>query len=345
MLVNKQQPKVGLAFSGASSRSVFYIGFLEVLQENNYPIDYIAALSGATIVAASFASGTMNQLKEFSMELNKEVMFNFLKRSQGKGGLYNLERFEELVRLFSKDNNFEDVKPKLGFVATDIVTGEEVVLQVGDIAKAICASCALPFVFEPQVWGNKVLVDGGIVSIVPGNVAREAGMDIVIGVDLRSTRYVFSKWQIFSRKVLNQLRSILWPKQAESWWNHFSDKIKYSEFWQNYLYLGPYHEPEFEDPKIWSVITKSLDIAIASQEKHNQNENYNCDLLITKELKVPFLKRMLFVRFMHFDDMEEYYKAGRKAAIENLPRMWQLLKNHQNKLQVKDEQLNKLLVN
>jgi len=67
MKANKQQPKVGLALSGASSRSVFYIGFLEVLKENDYPIDYIAALSGATIVAASFASGTMNKVKDFSM--------------------------------------------------------------------------------------------------------------------------------------------------------------------------------------------------------------------------------------------------------------------------------------
>ena len=345
MKASKQQPKVGLALSGASSRSVFYIGFLEVLKEHDYPIDYIAALSGATIVAASFASGTMDKLKDFSMELNKEVMFNFLERSQGKSGLYNLGRFEELVRLFSKDNNFEDVEPKLGFVTTDIVAGEEVVLQVGDIAKAICASCALPFVFEPQIWGNKILVDGGIVNVVPGNVVRDAGMDIIIGIDLRSTRHVFSKWQILSRKAVNRLRSIFWPKQAENWWNHFSDKIKYSEFWQNYLYLGSYHEPELEDPKIWSVITKSLDIAIASQEKQNKDDNYNCDILITKELKVPFLKRILFVRFLHFDDMEDYYKAGREAAIENLPRMWQLLKNKQNEIQARNEQLNKLFVN
>ena len=338
MTPTKPIPKVGLALSGASSRSIFYIGFLEVLKEHDFPIDYIAALSGATIVAASFATGTMPKFKQLALKLNKEVIFSLIERSQGKGGLYHLRKFEELVRLYTKNYNFEDVSPRLGFVATDLNAGKEVVLQVGDLAKAICASCALPVVFEPQAWGNKLLVDGGIINVVPGKVARDAGMDLVIGIDLRATRHVFSPWQIFIRRAMNQLRAIFWPKQAKEFWDKFTDKIKYSEFWQNYFLLGQYQEPELEDPRLWSVINRSLDLAIEAQESELDN-NFDCDLLIEKEMKVPFMKRALFVRFLHIDNMADYYQAGRDTAEEYLPKMWQLLKDKQIEQASKEEQL------
>lgn len=325
----KQQPKVGLALSGASSRSVFYIGFLEVLKEHDFPIDYIAALSGATLVAASFATGTMSNLKDFTLRLNKEVILNFIERTHGKGGLFHLRKFEELVRLYTKNYNFEDVTPKLGFVTTDLTAGEEVVLQVGDMARAICASCALPVVFEPQAWGNKFLVDGGIINVVPGKVARDAGVDVVIGIDLRATRHVFSPWQIFLRRLSNQIRAIFWPKQAEEFWHKFTDRIKYSEFWQNYFYLGQVHEPKLEDPRLWNVIGKSLDLAISAQQHSREKHNFDCDILITKDLQVPFWKRALFVRFLHIDNMTDYYQAGRDTAEEYLPQLWQLLKEKQ----------------
>jgi predicted acylesterase/phospholipase RssA len=338
MTPTNQTPKVGLALSGASSRSIFYIGFLEVLQENGFPIDYIAALSGATIVAASYAVGTMSKFKQLALKLNKEVIFSLIERSQGKGGLYHLRKFEELVRLYTKNYNFEDVSPRLGFVATDLTAGKEVVLQVGDLAKAICASCALPVVFEPQAWGNKILVDGGIINVVPGKVAREAGMDLVIGIDLRATRHVFSPWQIFVRRTSNRLRAIFWPKQAEELWTKFTDKIKYSEFWQNYFLLGQYQEPKLDDPRLWDVINRSLDLAIEAQQNETDS-NFGCDLIIEKEMKVPFLKRALFVRFLHIDNMQDYYQAGRDTAEEYLPKMWQMLKDKQIEQAHKEEQL------
>lgn len=318
--------KVGLAFSGASTRSIFYIGFLEVLKENDYPIDYIAALSGATVVAASFASGTLPKLKELAFRLNKEVIFSLIQRSRGKGGLYHLDRVEELLRTFTRNYNFEDVTPRLGFVATDIIAGEEVVLQVGDLAQAICASCSLPVVFKPRAWGNKVLVDGGIINIVPGNVARQANMDLVIGIDLRATRHIFSSWQIYARRGVNKLKTIIWPDKIEQLWGRFLDNFRLSDFWQNNFYLGQSGH-KLKDPNLFTVIGRSLDIAIQAQQNEKPEKNFDCDLIISPELKVPLWKRMLFIRFTHIDNTKDYYHAGRKAAEEYLPKMWQLLKD------------------
>lgn len=318
--------KVGLALSGASTRSIFYIGFLEVLKENGYPIDYIAALSGATVVAASFSSGTLPKLKEMALHLNKEVIFSLIQRSRAKGGLYHLDKVEELLRTFTKNYNFEDVYPRLGFVATDIIAGEEVVLQVGDLAQAICASCSLPVVFEPRSWGNKVLVDGGIINIVPGNVARQANMDLVIGIDLRATRHIFSPWQIFARKIVNKIKTLIWPDKVEEVWDWVLDKFKLSDFWQNNFYLGQSGH-KIKDPSLFKVIGRSLDIAIEAQQNEKPEKNFDCDLLISPQLTLPFWKKNVFLRFTHVDNTRDYYLSGRATAEEYLPKMWQLLKN------------------
>lgn len=337
----KNTIQVGFAFSGASTRSIFYIGFLEALKENGYPIDYIASMSGATIVAASFASGTMDKLKDMAFTINKEVVLGFLERSRSKGGLYHLGKVEELLRTFTKNYNFEDVSPRLGFVATDIVAGEEVVLQVGDLAKAICASCTLPVVFEPQPWGNKVLVDGGIINIVPGNVARQAGVDLVIGVDLRATRHVFSPWQIFLRKFVNQVKKVLWPQFAKNFKDRVINRLRLSEFWEDNFYLGQSGH-KLNDHNLLSVIGRSLDIAIEAQQRDKQNDNFDCDLLIAPELALPFWKRALFLRFTHFDNTKDYYLAGRKAAEEYLPKMWQLLKDKEEQQNLHNKRLETL---
>ncbi|QQS23376.1 patatin-like phospholipase family protein [bacterium] len=333
--------RVGFAFSGASTRSIFYIGFLEALKENGYPIDYIASMSGATIVAASFASGTMDKLKEMAFSINKEVVLGFLERSRSKGGLYHLRKVEELLRTFTKNYNFEDVSPRLGFVATDIVAGEEVVLQVGDLAKAICASCTLPVVFEPQPWGNKVLVDGGIINIVPGNVARQAGMDLIIGVDLRATRHVFSPWQIFLRKAINRVKKVLWPQFAKNFKERIMNQLRLSEFWEDNFYLGQTGH-KLTDPNLLTVIGRSLDIAIEAQQRDKHSENFECDMLIVPELELPFWKRNLFLRFTHVDNTKDYYLAGRKAAEEYLPKMWQLLKDKEEQEKARAKQLETL---
>lgn len=324
--LNHKNVKIGFAFSGASSRSVFYMGFLEVLAENNFPIDYIAALSGATIVAASFACGTMHHLKQQVLNIDKEFVFSLFQRSKGKGGLYNLDKLEQILRIYTHNRNFEDLDTKLAFIATDINAGEEVVLQVGDIAKAICASCTLPGVFEPQVWGNKILVDGGIVNIVPGNVARDAGMDVVIGVDLRATRHVFSPWEIYARKFVNSLRSFFLPKQVRTLFRNLSERLQNYEFWQNMFEHKEMRE-QLHNPHIFTVIGKSLDLAIEAQKRDEDVENFNCDLVITKDLKLPFWKRNVFLRFTNVDNTHYFYEEGREAAEEYLPQLWQLLKD------------------
>lgn len=338
--MSNNKPTVGFAFSGASSRSVFYIGFLEVLQENGFPIDYIAAMSGGAVVAASYACGTLPALKEMALGMDKELVFNLIERSQARGGLYHLNKVESLLRVYTKNQNFENVHPRLGFVTTDISASDdessEVVLQVGDIAKAVCASCTLPGVFEPFEWGNKQLLDGGIINIVPGNVARDANMDIVIGVDMRATRHIFSSWQIMLKKILDVVKGIIWPSQLNKLWRKFEGILDYEES----LNL----QDKTLNPGIFGVLNKAIGLAIKAQKEQEGNSNYNCDIIISPDVAPPsFWKRYLYLHFTDFSSTQQYYKAGRRVAQQKLPELWQLLADKENELSNREEKVKTLL--
>lgn len=322
-------PKIGLAFSGASSRSIFYIGFLEVLKERGFDFDYIAAMSGASIVAASYACNTSHELKRLAFSLDKEVLYNFIERSEGKRGIYHMNKIEEMLRTYTRNMTFEETRPALGFVATDLDSGAEVVLQVGDIAKAICASCTLPGIFEPVIWGNKHLVDGGLVNIVPGNVAREAGCDIVIGIDMRATRHVFSSWQIWLKKFANVIKRILWPRRVDAMWQRVSDLLENTFFMDAYPHVTPVTD-QSRFPNMFSVLGRTLDIAIEAQKKQ-KDHSFGCDLLIVPETPTPpNWKKYLFLHFTDFSNNEELYQSGREAAEKYLPKMKQLLSEWQS---------------
>lgn len=332
---NIKRPTIGFAFSGASSRSVFYIGFLEVLSENGFPVDYLSAMSGGAVVAASYACGTLPELKKLAFSMDKELIFNVIERSRGRGGLYQLNKVESLLRVYTKNQKFEEVKPRLGFVATDLTTEEEVVLQVGDIARAVTASCTLPGIFQPLEWGNKQLVDGGLINIVPGNVARDANVDIVIGIDMRATRHIFSAWQINLKKVLNKFKQLLWPSHIDFLWQRLASFLDYPDIYDDY--------PAQSNPNLFGVLGKSMDIAINAQRKHH-DDNFDCDLLIVPESSgMPFWKRYLFLHFTDFSNTEEYYQSGRETARQHLPQLWQMLSEKETEQSRRDKQVQHLL--
>lgn len=337
------KPTVGFAFSGASSRSVFYIGFLEVLEENGFPVDYIAAMSGGAVVAASFACGTLPALKEMALAMDKELVFNLIEKSQGRGGLYHLNKVEAFLRIYTKNLKFEDVKPQLGFVTTDVSAGEEVVLQMGDIARAVCASCTLPGVFEPLEWGNKQLLDGGIINIVPGNVARQANMDIIIGVDMRATRHIFSTWQIILKKTLDYIKQILWPSPVDKLWRKFMGVLNYEESLGTYQSVDRLHDKS-QYPGLFAVLDKAIGLAIKAQREQIDNTDFGCDLVISPDVPSPsFWKRYLYLHFTDFSSTHEYYKAGRRIAKQRLPEFWQLVSDKERELAKREAKVKDLL--
>ncbi len=314
-------PKIGLALSGASSRSGFYIGFLEVLSENNIPIDYIAACSGATIIAGSYACGTLPELKEFLFRLNRDVVFSLLNRNGTKGGIYNLDKVEEQIQKFTKNKNFEEVRPLMGFVAVDIDKGEQVVLSMGDIAHAARVSCTVPGVFEPVQWGSRTLVDGGLLSIVPCDVVKQAGMDIVIGINIRAVEHIFLPYQVRIHRIIKLLKKMFFVSYAERLWNTMAKTFEQMDIFDFFADVNINDSDLSSRQGLFSVLGKSLDLAIMAQ---NRKEKYDvlkeCDLLIRHEMQRGR-------KSYNVGQMQQHYEEGRKIALEKIPEIKQLITN------------------
>ncbi len=292
-LPGSSRPTVGLALSGSGNRITFYIGFLEVLAEQGIPIDYIAASSGGSLVAAAFACGKLRELKDTFSSIDEKFLRGLIVPSQNKGGLYSLDLLEEELRKYTGNMAFEEVRPLLGFLAVDIENGELVLLSMGDIAKAARISCTLPGIFEPAKWGGRTLVDGGLLNQVPLHILHEAGMDIKIGINMRGTKFIFTETQLNLHRIIRVLRKLFFIEQIESWMNGLRNE----------------DEVDLEEkPGIFTVLGKSLDLAIKASKQEERQQDWSCDLMITPD--IPLLHRSKIFQF------EPYYSAGREVAAE-----------------------------
>ena len=115
--------------------------------------------------------------------------------------------FNDLCVGYQEEMDFNDLPIPFACVATDMITGKEVVLRSGSVPTAMRASMAIPGVFSPVTIGDKVLVDGGLVNNFPADVLREMGADIIIGIEVTSTKEVTvndlkSLPQVFARLLV-----------------------------------------------------------------------------------------------------------------------------------------------
>ena len=180
--VLRQPHRVGLVLGGGGARGTAHIGVLKVLVENNIPIDIIAGTSSGAIFGSLLAGG----MSPASME-HEALTTDWLKLIRFKlsltGPVYG-EGIEKLITGNIKYRNIEELNIPMAVVATDLETGEKVVIKKGNIARAVHASSAIPGVFSPVEFEGRLLVDGLVCDNVPVMVAREMGADFVIAVDV-----------------------------------------------------------------------------------------------------------------------------------------------------------------
>jgi NTE family protein len=213
---NAGRPRVGLVLSGGGAKGGAHVGVLKVLEELNVPIDCIAGTSMGALVGAGYASGIpANELQTFVTTIDWKSVVGGLgqrdlqpiedKRSgitysnqlelglrDGKvimpPGLVKTAGIEDLLRSYVANarmqSSFDRLPIPYRAVATDMVTGEMVVINKGDLATAMRASMSIPGAFAPVVTDEHILSDGGLVRNIPVDVARELCGEVVIVVDL-----------------------------------------------------------------------------------------------------------------------------------------------------------------
>src|SRR5678815_415352 len=183
--------KIGLALSGGAARGIAHVGVLRALLEQGIPIDCIAGTSAGSIVAGAFASGMpIDEIAEFGRKLRWRDIGRV---TMSRLGIQSNERLEQFLRARLPVTKFEELAIPFAAVATDLITGEAVVLKgEGDVPFAIRASCAIPGWYVPVLDNEgRQLVDGGLVAVVPSSVTRSLGADLVIAVDVNAEGATF----------------------------------------------------------------------------------------------------------------------------------------------------------
>lgn len=177
--------KIGLALSGGAARGMAHVGVLKVLLAHQIPIEAVAGTSAGAIVGASFAAGmTINQIIEMT---GKVRWTHFGSIAFSRWGIFSTEPMRRYLQKQLPVKDFSEMPIPFACVATDLESGDAVVMKErGDLATAVCASCAIPGIYVPIRANGRHLVDGGIVELVPTDAVRSLGADFVIAVDVNS---------------------------------------------------------------------------------------------------------------------------------------------------------------
>jgi NTE family protein len=179
-----RKKKIGLVLGGGAVRGIAHIGVLQALHDNNIPIHSIAGTSAGSIVGGLFAAGL--QPNKIAALLKSLSWSDFAKIQLPKQGLASSEPIENLIINNVGDLTFSDLKIPLTVMATDILSGESVLLNepTMKIGKAIRASASFPGVFSPTKLNDRHLCDGGASANLPINVARKMGANFIIACDV-----------------------------------------------------------------------------------------------------------------------------------------------------------------
>jgi NTE family protein len=212
------RPSIALVLAGGGAKGAAHIGVLRVLDELRVPVDCVVGTSMGALVGATYATGMRpaeierqvlaidweqtvggqgrrdrmpikRKLATLTYTLPLEVGIS-RKGISMPGGLIVTQGIEQVIRTlvapFRYTEDFDDLPIPFRAVATDMVAGEAVVLERGDISEAMRASMALPGVFSPVTLDDKVLSDGGMMRNLPVDIGRELCGEVVIAVWMSS---------------------------------------------------------------------------------------------------------------------------------------------------------------
>ncbi|HEY1898680.1 MAG TPA: patatin-like phospholipase family protein [Steroidobacteraceae bacterium] len=240
-----RRPRIGLVLSGGGARGAAHIGVLQVLEQLHVPVDAIAGTSMGAVVGGLYASGlSAREIASVANSLNWQDAFydrpprselTFRRKEEEESflvdfpvgvrdwsfqlpkGLIKGQSLEMLLRRLTlpvaTTKSFDDLPTRFRAVATDLATGQPVVMDGGDLASAMRASLSAPGLFVPVERDGRELVDGGIADNLPIDVARAMNVDVLIVVDVGAQLYTRDRLGS-ATTISNQMLSILIRREA-----------------------------------------------------------------------------------------------------------------------------------
>lgn len=208
------KPVLGLALGGGGARGFAHIGLLQVLSEAGIRPDIVTgssfgAVVGGLLIKHGEVQGIIDDLQAlFQSDLYKNLgignihvqdrqggsfwhqVAQFVQNrivinlTQSRPGLIRLEKLRQVTEFLISADRWERDGMRLGVVATDLKTGEDVYFTSGDLVTAILSSSAIPGFVPPVQTNGRTLVDGGVTQQVPIRLARKMGADVVVACDV-----------------------------------------------------------------------------------------------------------------------------------------------------------------
>lgn len=287
-------PRVGIALSSGGAKGLAHIGVIQVLEENEIPVDVIAGTSMGAYVGALWASGQDGKrLEDLAADLKTaRDLWTLVDPVWPRRGFIRGENIERRLRRTLADKTFEELERPLFVMATEYGSFARVAIREGDVTSAVMASSAIPGIVVPVKRDGVEYVDGGVCDPLPVSVLREeAATDLVIAVNVLPSLEELDR----HRRLIAGERIPLFWKRPLVWMNrHFN----------------------------WFARDNLLDIlrsaAMGSQMRIVAQSTALADVVIR-----PIDGD---ARWHDYTSYERYIRIGREAAEEALPAIRALLK-------------------
>jgi NTE family protein len=185
----KKLPKIALVLGGGGARGFAHIGVLKVIQEERIPVSLVIGTSVGSIAGALFCVGAsleniQNDIKDFDVgNISNFSSISLLEMLLADHLLSN-KKLEKFINARIGDVTFNQLQIPLVCIATDLITGERILLREGSVAFAARASSTVPGIFQPVEYNQRYLIDGGLSENIPVSVARIFKADVIIAVPL-----------------------------------------------------------------------------------------------------------------------------------------------------------------
>ena len=198
-----QKKDIALALSSGGARGLAHIGVIEELESQGYRITSIAGCSMGALIGGVYAAGKLEEFREWMKTVDRKKMLELTDFSLSLNHIVKGTRIIKAIMEFVPDVLIEDLPIPYCAVATDWVSGREVVIDKGSLFEAIRASISLPSFYEPVRRDGMILIDGGVVNPIPMNRVKRHEGDLLVGVDVSGHDYK-SQWEKMNKLAERQ---------------------------------------------------------------------------------------------------------------------------------------------
>ncbi|SPL71045.1 patatin-like phospholipase family protein [Acinetobacter stercoris] len=198
----QKRPVVALVLGSGGARGYAHIGVIQVLEEYGIKPDFIVGTSAGSIVGSIYASGkSPEELRQIALDMKVGDVRDI---KIGMKGFFDGTKVENYINQQVEQTPLQNLRIPMYVVATELKEGKKVVFNQGNTGQAVRASVSIPSMFIPTTIEGKEYVDGGLVSPVPVDVARDLGADIIIAVDILA-QPIYTQtsniWGLFNQNI------------------------------------------------------------------------------------------------------------------------------------------------